>query len=332
MKRVMAFTACVLAAFLVAATPKPAAQLQPLLTQLAQNPDDADLRKRIIQLVLGMPHAPSPSPEFQEQIGAASEAFKHAARPTDFQASIDAFKKASLLAPWVPNVYYDIAVADEKIQNYDDAIANLNWYLTAAPHAKDAGAIYQKIGALQYDKQQKVTADATATAVAQAQAAAQVAAAQIAARKQAVVDAVKRATSGITYEEGSCWGSATTQIEPGVTQNLGCNQHEYDGSNWHFRGFHDHFEFPTDGTITISGMEPPHQLYLRGTPSSNGSITWECPQLKWAAYPSFTVTGWSPAWFVRNSDWSGITFSCGRPEGMISSSARYHYTALRRSN
>ena len=315
------------APFLIAATPKPAPTLQPLLAQLAQRPDDADVRKRIIQMVLAMPHPPPLTPEFQEQIGAAGYLFKHAATAADFQSSVLAFKKASLLAPWVPNIYYDIALADERMQNFDDAIANLNWYLTAAPRAKDAGSVYQKIGALQAEKQHNATANAQATAAAQTAVAAQVAAAQVAARRTASFNAVKQALFGANYKMFICG------LRHPAAQWRICNLDQYAAETWWTLPGWDRasmtFSFGTDDTIDVLS-QPNGAHWARGTVNSDGSLSWQCSG--WAAVftentggkPNDTV--WNPAWSSHTPDWSKLTFSCDRPAfGTVSPTAGYHY-------
>lgn len=330
MNRYFARFACfVLILALFGATPKPVPALQPLLVQLAQNPDNADLRREIIQLVLEMPHPPPPSPKFEEEIGAAGYAFKHAASPADFQASIAAFKKASLLAPWVSNVYYNIALADEKVQAFDDAIANFNWYLTAAPHAKDAADVYQKIGALQFQKQRKTTVDAQASVAAQASAAAQVAAAQAVERKRAVISALRQATYGASYQVS--WCSATHQ------DGVGCNFAEFRGNNWYqLAGGIVTFGFPDPDTAVIyaprNGIDSP---FLRLTASSSGAISVECSAITTlfirGAYPTGAVqrTDWTtftPAWITSPTNWSGFTVSCDRnPFDNTDSVTRHYY-------
>jgi tetratricopeptide (TPR) repeat protein len=317
---------------LIAATPKPRPALQPLLEQLAQNPDDAALRTRIIGLVLGMPHPPKVSEQFNEQIGAAGYAFKHATSQADFQASIDAFKKASLLAPWIADVYYNIALADEKVQNFDDAITNLHWYLIAKPNAADTDRVQQKIGALQYEKQQKATVKTQATAAAQASAAVQVAAAQAAARRAAAMQALKQATLGAMYEAG--WCSATHQA------GVGCDEAEYNGRNWYWwAGSAVTFGFPGVDTAVIyapnnNGINAPS---FRGIAHADGSIAWQCS----AAETVLANTGvnsllpnvlapWSPAWIEHDAGWTFFNVSCDRPAVGPSPSFRYHYNGFKR--
>lgn len=338
---VVSFACFALMPLLLAATPRPTPRLQPLLAQLAENPDDAALRTRIIQLVLGMSHPPKVSEQFNEQIGAAGYAFKHATSQTDFQTSIDAFKKASLLAPWVADVYYNIALADEKVQNFDGAILNLRWYLIAKPNAADTDSVQQKIGALQYEKQQKATVNAQATAAARASAAAKIAAAELSARKAAVLGSIRNATFGVNYQMSFC--------HPPNDVLTGCTLAEMQGKDWYATArLNFAFSFPDPGTVEIDVLNSafsqatpqypngtPEPLF-RGTVTPSGSVQWECSEdaaamLNHTFKPPFHSTHtWNTAFINADAPWRNVTLSCDRPPIGFSSTARYYYLWLRK--
>lgn len=126
------------------------ANLTDLIAQLQSSPDDQELRKKIIKLVSTMSTKPEMPDELNELLGQAKYVMKNAKVPEDYNDAVDAFKKASLLAPWVGDIYYNLGVAQEKAENQADAIDSFSFYLLAKPHAKDKAAVEEKIGALKY--------------------------------------------------------------------------------------------------------------------------------------------------------------------------------------
>jgi tetratricopeptide (TPR) repeat protein len=116
--------------------------------ELADNPQEDDLRRKIMQLVQGMERGPAVPEKYDELMGAAAYRFKNAANPFDFMDAATAFHEASLLAPWVPEVYFNMGLALEKAKVYDQAIRQFGLYLAAAPDAADARSVRQRIGGL----------------------------------------------------------------------------------------------------------------------------------------------------------------------------------------
>lgn len=153
----------------VPAAPSAREHLQQDVPQLQTNPSDEALRTKIIQLALTLDPKPARPPETDEIVGGAKYAVAHAASPADFNAAAEAFGKASLFAPWVPDFYFDQGVAYEKAQNLDAAIKSYRWYLMAAPDASDAKAVREKIGALEFQSTQQQQANAAAQAHAAAE-------------------------------------------------------------------------------------------------------------------------------------------------------------------
>lgn len=117
--------------------------LEQYMDDLQTNPDDAQLRQRIITLVKSMRQAPQMPDKVIELQGEATAA----AQSGHFQDAVDAFEKASLLAPWVANIYYDLAHAQESAKQYDAAVSNYKLYLSAEPPtAPDRAKIEEQIG------------------------------------------------------------------------------------------------------------------------------------------------------------------------------------------
>src|SRR5580658_7691813 len=131
----------VLAGSALRATPHSSAnsrkQLRQYVAQLQNQPDNSDLRKKIIKLALTMHPAPSIPQTAVEAEGAAEYAFTHASSKGDFDAAAKQYEKALLAAPWNAKYYLNLALCQENAGEYDKAVTNYNFYLLAAPDAKD---------------------------------------------------------------------------------------------------------------------------------------------------------------------------------------------------
>lgn len=138
----------------------PRDQLRQYVTELQKNPFDDKLRERIIKLALTLQPPPAVPPEADEFAGRGLSAFKQATSDSDFDGVALAFSKASSLAPWASDYYFNQAVAYEKAHKVDSAIKCFQWYLMAAPEAKDAKSIRVRIGALKFAAE-KAAAPAT---------------------------------------------------------------------------------------------------------------------------------------------------------------------------
>jgi hypothetical protein len=139
----------------VAQAGKKSSDLQETLRQyiedLKSNPADNALREKIIKLVLSM--KPSPIvPENAERNMARGTAFaQKATEITGYKKAIAEFEAAANSAPWLALAYYNLGVVQEKAALYSDAIQNLKLYLLAAPDAKNARDVRNKIYALEVD-------------------------------------------------------------------------------------------------------------------------------------------------------------------------------------
>jgi tetratricopeptide (TPR) repeat protein len=124
-------------------------QLKQYVDQLQKSPNDDALRNKLIQLALTLRPRPVTPDLALEALGKGKYLANHAASVADFTASAAAFAQASLLAPWVPDYYFNQGILLEKAGRYEDAIKALRWYLTAAPDANDKADILVRIGGLQ---------------------------------------------------------------------------------------------------------------------------------------------------------------------------------------
>ena len=121
--------------------------LEQYTDDLRTNPSDAKLRERIIRLVAIMHPAPRVPEKVVELQGEAEAALSGSRSQKGFADAVSAFEKASLLAPWLGDVYYDLAKAQEAAGQYSDAVLSWRLYLFAEPRAPDRTKIELRMGA-----------------------------------------------------------------------------------------------------------------------------------------------------------------------------------------
>jgi hypothetical protein len=139
----------------LAASPK--AQLDAYVAELQSSPDDQALREKIIRLA--KKEKPKTPEGLTKLLGKGTYIIKHAQNPADFKDAVDAFKQASLLAPWKGSIYYNLGVAQEKAGDPQGAVNSFNLYLLAEPHAKDKEQVQERIGGLEYAGEKKAKAE-----------------------------------------------------------------------------------------------------------------------------------------------------------------------------
>jgi tetratricopeptide (TPR) repeat protein len=102
---------------------------------------------------------PATPPEADELAGRAQYIVEHAKSADDLLKAADAFEKVALVAPWLPDYYFDAAVAYEKADRPADALRNYKLSLMAYPSdSEDARKVRKKIGALSYVLEQQQAA------------------------------------------------------------------------------------------------------------------------------------------------------------------------------
>ncbi len=134
--------------------------LDPLLQKIAKSGGqwyfkfEDDLRD-IVRLARAVNPPPAVPQAARDEMTKGKAAFKLSRRPEDFGAAVENFKKAASLAPWLAEPYFNLALAQEKFaaadgrqQNLFEAKRSLEYYLIAAPDAKDAPAVKQKMAEL----------------------------------------------------------------------------------------------------------------------------------------------------------------------------------------
>lgn len=140
--------------FLLGSVPMARAEksdLQSLVACLQVDQDnEIALREKIIKLVRSMRVKPEVPAGVEEAMGKAKFILANGNSTEDFAKAAEAYREASLLAPWEADIYYNLGYMREKAGEYSRALINYSLYLMARPDAKDKQSILEKIGAMEY--------------------------------------------------------------------------------------------------------------------------------------------------------------------------------------
>ena len=143
----------------------PQQTLNQYIADLQKNPSDYALREKIIKHVQTMKQKPAIPEEAERRMARGSAAVKGAKNEKDFQDAAVEFEKAFLAAPWLPAVYYNLGITQDKAGKYREAMQNLKLYLGAAPDASDTKAVRGLIYEIEY-RQEKAARESSPAAVA----------------------------------------------------------------------------------------------------------------------------------------------------------------------
>jgi len=92
----------------------------------------------------------------QRHFDRGTAAVEMASSRQDFEAAAREFEAAARLAPAWPDVYYNLGLVREKLDDLDGAIAGFRRYLELAPQAPDAGAVRSQINKLEYQRDKQL--------------------------------------------------------------------------------------------------------------------------------------------------------------------------------
>ena len=116
----------------------PQQTLDQYLAGLQKNPGDTALREKIIALALTMGPPPEVPAEAKRHMSRGVAAVEDAKTPEDFKDACNEFQQATTLAPWLPNAYRNLAIAQDKAGMYNESLASLRLYLLTKPSSSDA--------------------------------------------------------------------------------------------------------------------------------------------------------------------------------------------------
>lgn len=134
------------------------------MAALQASPDNLTLREKVIRLYAQLPSPPPVPDEVLELKGKAAAAMTDATKASDYKAGVDAYRQATLLAPWVGDLYYNKGILESKAEMPAQAIDDFKLYLLATPNAPDKDKVLLRIGReqLALDKQKKADDQAAA--------------------------------------------------------------------------------------------------------------------------------------------------------------------------
>jgi hypothetical protein len=121
------------------------------MINLKKNPRNNNLREKIIKSVLNMRPAPTVPEEAERNMARGTVFAQRATDSVGYKKAIAELEAAANTAPWLALAYYNLGVVQEKAGFYEEAIQSLKFYLMAAPNAKNAREVKNKIYALVAD-------------------------------------------------------------------------------------------------------------------------------------------------------------------------------------
>jgi tetratricopeptide (TPR) repeat protein len=127
--------------------------LQQHVAELIKNPANTALREKIIMLALTMDPAPTVPENVERNLARGTALIRTAAGAGEYKQAIVEFEAAANNAPWLAMAYIKLAVAHEKVGFYTEAIQNFKFYLMAAPEAKNAREVKNKVDELEADSE-----------------------------------------------------------------------------------------------------------------------------------------------------------------------------------
>ncbi len=130
------------------ATRNPRAALVQLTAQLKGNPADDYTRRLILKLASGLKPAPAIPEEARKHFVEGTAIVKAAKNPAQQALAAQSFGEALKIAPWWGDAYYNLGVAQELAEKYDEAEKAFNFYLLSNPSANEKREVQDRIYAL----------------------------------------------------------------------------------------------------------------------------------------------------------------------------------------
>jgi tetratricopeptide (TPR) repeat protein len=136
------------------AAPHPAASPQVLLRQyvaaLAKSPDNDALRGKIIKLAVKMKPAPTLPVDATQHMAAGTVLLQDG----NGKAAVAEFAQAVAAAPWLPDAYWKLSLAQDKAGMPAAELKSLNFFLLTMPSAAEAEAANSRIREIESRPQQ----------------------------------------------------------------------------------------------------------------------------------------------------------------------------------
>jgi tetratricopeptide (TPR) repeat protein len=123
----------------------PEEQLKIYVEAVKRDPENQFARNRVLQTVLVMKTPPEVPEDVRKLLIEARITLKREKKAKAMQPALELLRKAEVLAPWWEEPYYDLALALQRCEKFDEAIAQMNFYLTLRPHDFDAGKVRARL-------------------------------------------------------------------------------------------------------------------------------------------------------------------------------------------
>jgi tetratricopeptide (TPR) repeat protein len=123
--------------------------LQQYVAELTKHPADIALREKIIKLALAMEPAPTVPENVERNLARGTALARTAAGAGEYKQALVEFEAAADNAPWLAMVYFKLAIVQEKVGFYAEAIQNFKFYLMAAPEAINTREVRIKVAELE---------------------------------------------------------------------------------------------------------------------------------------------------------------------------------------
>jgi ankyrin repeat protein len=123
----------------------PRAALVQLTAQLKGNPADDNTRRLIIKLASELKPAPAIPEEARKHFVEGTAIVKAAKNPAQQALAAQSFNEALKIAPWWGDAYYNLGVAQELAEKYDEAEKAFNFYLLTNPSATEKREVQDRI-------------------------------------------------------------------------------------------------------------------------------------------------------------------------------------------
>lgn len=107
--------------------------------------DDQKLREKIIAVAKKLDPPPAISEEAKRFMVRGKTLLEHAKNEQEAAQAVQELEKASVIAPWWSDLYFNLGIACEAAAQYEKALRNFNLYLQAAPDAPEAEQVKEKI-------------------------------------------------------------------------------------------------------------------------------------------------------------------------------------------
>lgn len=134
------------------------------IAALQNNPDDRGLREQIITAAIALDPQPVIPEQARRHFVRATTMLRDAKNEGDAELAAREFREALRVAPWWGDAYFNLGVAAETANRFDEAISAFNLYLITEPSPDDERAAQDKIYGIEAKKELALRAENDARA------------------------------------------------------------------------------------------------------------------------------------------------------------------------